>query len=190
MSTDESIPDQTIQIKIELKTEDEKEMFWKIHKTRGSKFYSETIRFCINTVYDIYQSKESLLELNSILVNEIKRLIARPDIQNKFLTNNVEGFVTKILDERIDEIRDEIKHKSLYHWELLTNLSEIEREVASAFVRCQNESESKMATVHDVAYQMNKRDTVEIGRILDHFVFMGLLEVDTINNERTYHAIM
>lgn len=178
----------SIQVKLEMKEESEKDKFTFIHSKIGSKFWSETLRHCIELTYQMYTSGDPVIDIDPAKIELISNLVKRPDIHSEYKISSLNNFVNLAVEKMLNTIQKEIQAKSIMHWEIISGLSEDEKTIANAIASLQSESSTETVSLKDIMIKTGKRNKDAVKRILDSFVSRGLLEFTTVNQQLIYHA--
>lgn len=175
-----------IQLKVDLKGDDA-EFFEKIKSIKGFKTNADTIRYIIQSAWEMENSTTVLFEvLKKPQIDLINQLLSRKDVQNKFFISDLPQFLQKAIDSYYYEIKKSCK--SILHWDVKSRLMGDEKEIAIAFGHCQERNKNNEVTANDIARFLNKRNVKHIESILDSFVNQNLLEVMVINEKKLYHG--
>lgn len=180
----------TDQIKLTFRRDDPDQLkikFAEIHSKLGSKTSSESLRYCINCTYNMMINEDNSIKINNLLNSEIKKLITRPDIKSKYLISTKTDFVDKALNFLIQHIKNEIKSKSISHWDVISNLPSTDREIIKTLEDLQLTSSNKKCTVNEIAIKLRRRNKDAIKSILDKYVQNGQISCVEILGESYYH---
>lgn len=172
-------------------TDEYVDYYQSIKELNNFKSKVDVFRHAIKTTHDI--EMEGVTPYTAIphrLRYEIKKYIAREDIQDKYRIYRYEDFLQKGIEMLIEDIRTYTRTKSILHWDVRNSLTGDRKEVALVIKELLIDNPLGDVRFDRILEELEWRDKNRLRKILDEFVYQNLLESEIIGDKRIYHAIL
>lgn len=155
--------------------------FFKVKEKQGLTNNTEVIRFCIREMASskMYRIPETTHKI-------IEDIVQDPRIQEKYVLNSVDDFITRSIRQFIMRTRQD--RSNLHDWEYRSLLNRNERDVANILINLQATS-SIGSTFEQIKNELPSLPEDELKSILGRFQTRHLLQQTSIEGQSYYYAV-
>ena len=183
------MPKRKEEFRIDL-TDEYIDYFKEIQKRNGLDTNVAVFRHALKTTVELEKDEiHPVMQIHPKLRYTVEHLVTRPDVQVQFNIQDQRDLVKLACDELILRIEDFVKTRSLTHWDVRSSLTGDKKQVAIVYNQLHLDSSDGTVRLSQLAKVLGWNDEPRLEKIMNEFVFQGLIEKEIQGQYTIYHSV-